>query len=38
MREASDMQRVAKEAGAGSTKRQEAAPPPPASDDDKGRA
>jgi hypothetical protein len=42
MREASDMQRVAKEAGAGSSKREEAAPPqaaptPPAGDGDKGR-
>src|SRR6185436_11767168 len=36
MREASDMQRVAKEAGTGSSKR-EAAPPPPATDGDKGR-
>jgi len=35
MREASDMQRVAKEAGAGS--RVEAAPAPPATDGDKGR-
>jgi uncharacterized membrane protein YqiK len=42
MREASDMQRVAKEAGTGSSKREEAAPPqaaptPPAGDGDKGR-
>ena len=43
MREASDMQRVAKEAGAGSAQRREAAPPPgrpdvhPPDDGDKGR-
>jgi uncharacterized membrane protein YqiK len=42
MREASDMQRVAKEAGAGSSQREEAGPPkaaptPPTSDGDKGR-
>jgi uncharacterized membrane protein YqiK len=37
MREASDMQRVAKEAGAGGSQRAEAAPAPPGTDGDKGR-